>query len=114
MAKTRFTIELPSPGTDDPAMITDHALGLTYCDFETEAQLIRAIDAIEEARELDPSFPVLLDVDFFALWTVAGQLLDPRHARRCVLIGTRSEPPREAPADPCCRGDVKLLPSQAP
>jgi len=77
MAKTRFTIELPSPGTDDPAMITDHALGLTYCDFETEAQLIRAIDAIEEARELDPSFPVLLDVDFFALWTVAGQLLDP-------------------------------------
>ena len=41
MAKTRFTIELPSPGTDDPTMITDHALGLTYCDFETEAQYVR-------------------------------------------------------------------------
>jgi hypothetical protein len=75
--KTRFTIELPALGTDDPTMITDHALGVTYCDFEDEAQLIRALDMIDAAREEDPSIPILLDTDFFALWTVAGQLLDP-------------------------------------
>lgn len=77
MPMTRFTIVPPAPGSDDPTVVTDHALGLVYCDFESEAQVIRAIDALEKAREADPSIPLFLDVDFFALWTIAGQLLDP-------------------------------------